>query len=95
MEIKKKKRYVNKKYIEFIKKQPCCVTGHQWGAQDPHHTKSRGSGGSDLTCVPLIHRLHVECEQIGNKTFQKKYDINFKVIQFELLQKFVEEGGYD
>jgi len=86
--MKKKKRYQNEKYIEFIKQQPCCISGKL--NVDPHHTKSKGSGGSDLMCIPLSHELHVECHTIGKKTFQAKYNINFEVIVFDLLQKFIE-----
>lgn len=83
-------RYVNKAYKEFIKKQPCCITG-QFDV-DPHHTKSVGSGGSDLTLIPLTHELHQECHSIGAITFQGKYHIDFKVIRLELLQKWIEEN---
>jgi hypothetical protein len=83
-------RYKNGEYKEFIKKQPCCITG-QFDV-DPHHTKSVGSGGSDLTLVPLIHRLHQECHNIGQDTFQAKYNIDFKLIRLALLQKWIEEN---
>lgn len=95
----KKKRYINKEYVEYIKQQPCCVTGKMMVnldtgkvESDPHHTVSRGAGGSDLTCVPLLHELHVEGDSIGWDTFQKKHNVNFKEVRLQLLEKWVEGG---
>lgn len=85
----KKKRYINKAYVEYIKQQPCCVS--RVVGVDPHHTKSVGSGGSDLTCIPLSHKLHQEGHQIGWDTFQVKYNIDFRDVRIELLERWVEE----
>ena len=94
----KPKRYENKVYVEYIKQQPCCVTGMMIMNQDtgniesdPHHTKSKGAGGSDLSCVPLLHELHQECHSIGQNTFQEKYNIDFKDIQIKCMQRFIEQ----
>jgi hypothetical protein len=95
----KSKRYKNEAYREYIKQQPCCITGMIMVNEatgktesDPHHTVSKGAGGSDLSCVPLLHELHVECHNIGQETFQEKYDINFKEIRLKLLEQWIEEG---
>ena len=95
----KPKRYENKEYQDYIKQQPCCVTGMMMINQDngiiesdPHHTASKGAGGSDLSCVPLLHELHMECHSAGQKTFQEKYDIDFKEIRLKLLEKWIKEG---
>jgi hypothetical protein len=89
MVFSKPKRYVNDDYREFIKNQPCCIS--ETLNVDPHHIKSVGSGGSDLTMIPLSHELHAECHKIGKYTFQKKYDINFHNIMLSLLQKYIKE----
>ena len=86
--LQKPSRYVNEAYREFIKKQPCCITGKI--NVDPHHTKSVGSGGSDLTLVPLTHELHQECHYIGQATFQRKYNVNFEFIRLTLLEEWIE-----
>ena len=88
--LNKPARYKNKDYIEYIKEQPCCITERP--NVDPHHTKSIGSGGSDLSAIPLTHELHVECHKIGRDTFQKKYNIDFKDIIFKLMERFIEQG---
>ncbi|MCK5606823.1 DUF968 domain-containing protein [Candidatus Pacearchaeota archaeon] len=93
----KQKRYENKAYVEYIKQQSCCVTSMMIVNQDsgkiesdPHHTTSKGAGGSDLSCVPLLHELHQECHTIGKETFQKKYNVNFELIQLALIKKWIE-----
>jgi hypothetical protein len=48
-----------------------------YGLIDPHHIKSRGSGGKDdSNILPLCRRHHSEIEQIGKKTFSKKYNLD-------------------
>ncbi len=81
-------RYKNKKYTEYIKQQPCCITGRL--GVDPHHTKSVGSGGSDLSQIPLIHELHEECHKMGWRSFQAKYEIDFVEIRLKLLEQWIE-----
>ena len=90
----KHKRYENEEYKEFIRNLPCCVPGckkkNDKGQVDPHHTKSVGSGGSDLTCVPLCAMHHEEAHWSQVK-FQEKYRVDFKEVQAECLQQFIEE----
>lgn len=85
----KSKRFKSKIYKKYIKNQPCCISGQI--DVDPHHVKSIGSGGSDLTMIPLSHELHQECHKIGKHTFQRKYDIDFNEIQVGYLQQFIEQ----
>lgn len=73
-EYEKPIREVDKDYLKFIRKEPCLITGLK---ADPHHTVSRGAGGSDYRAVPLNREKHSECENIGIKTFQKKYYLSF------------------
>lgn len=95
----KPKRYENEEYKEFIRNRACCVPrcnrknrlGPNRGKVDPHHTKSKGSGGSDLTCVPACDFHHTESHTIGQVTFQKKYGVDFKEVQISCLQQFIEE----
>lgn len=74
MEDPKTKREVNKGYLKFIKQQPCIISESKG---EPHHTDSRGSGGSDYRAVMLSRILHAECHAIGKDTFQKKYSVSF------------------
>lgn len=94
--LQKQKRYVNEEYLEFIRKQPCCVDNFdcrpvsQEKRSDPHHVKSQKSGGSDLGCVPLCRLHHGFFHSIGILTFQTKYQIDLKDVQIDCLQKFIE-----
>lgn len=93
MNLQKPKRFESEKYKEFIRKQKCCACNtHIIGRKpetDPHHVKSKGAGGSDLTCIPLCRKHHTEIHWSAVK-FQVKYNIDLKSIQIECLQKFIE-----
>lgn len=92
--VPKPKRYENKEYKEFIRNLPCCVfrcgNTNKKGKVDPHHTKSVGSGGSDLTCVPLCAEHHTEAHW-SRIRFEIKHNVEFVMIQKNCLQKFIEE----
>lgn len=99
MNLGKQIRYKNEAYKEYVKQQPCCVTGMMIVNQDtgnvesdPHHTETGGMGmkGSDLSCVPLLHELHQEGHNTGWKTFQTKYDIDFRDVRLKLLERWIE-----
>lgn len=71
--LQKPKRIVDETYKIWIKGHPCLVC---WNPSDPHHLKSRGSGGSDYTCIPLCRKHHSELEQIGKKRFETKHMVD-------------------
>jgi hypothetical protein len=52
---------------------PCIISGQM--LVDLHHVKSRGSGGKDelWNLMPLAHKYHQECHQIGLRRFADKY----------------------
>lgn len=76
--IQKQKREVDKKYLSFIREQRCLVGYVCTGDIVYHHTKTRGAGGSDYLTIPLCHKHHVEVHQVGVKTFQEIYNIDFE-----------------
>lgn len=61
----------------------CCVCGSAgWWA---HHVKSVGAGGLDAeNCAPLCMAHHAEVENIGRKTFEKKYGVDLETIAKEI-----------
>jgi hypothetical protein len=95
--LQKPKRYENEEYLEFIRKQPCCVEHvgcrpvSSKKRSDPHHVKSKKSGGSDLESVPMCRFIHGDIHNIGVITFQTKYQVDLRDVQIDCLQKFVEE----
>ncbi|HHN8388108.1 DUF968 domain-containing protein [Morganella morganii] len=63
MKIPKYQRWVCPTYLQWVKKQPCCVCGQQ--ADDPHHIIGHGAGGMgtkahDIFTIPLCRIHHNE-----------------------------------
>ena len=91
--IEKRKRYISKRYLAYIRGKACLVCGD---VGEPHHIISRGAGGSDLTAVPLCRRHHNEIESQGKLGFWKKdYAERLGLIDFlrgqvGLLQGYIE-----
>ena len=61
----KETRFRSQKYMDFLKTQPCMVSGYEaseMGGQaiDPAHLGTRGRGlkEHDFYCIPLKHDLH-------------------------------------
>lgn len=86
-------KYENKKYLEWVRKQPCCLCKFP-GPNHPHHIKGVGylSGvglkAPDWATMPLCLSCHNSIHRIDNK-------INLN-IQWEWLArtlgKAVEQG---
>ncbi len=95
MNLQKPKRFKSDDYLAFIRSQPCIVTGKK--PCDPHHTRGGGMATkcSDHLTVPLYREPHSECHQIGTKTFQAKYNVDFIECQLDLMRKYYEEKVND
>ena len=91
MRVKKPKRYENKAYLAHVRDLGCFC----FDDADSHHLKTKGSGGSDLTCVPLCRRHHSEIHQIGREKFEKKYSVDLDETRIECLESFIEEQELD
>lgn len=82
----------SKKYLDYIRKQPCIVCGLQ--PCDPDHLEARGmgnansSGYKDYSCVPLCRIHHSERHQTGSKKFENKYNINLWKDAFNLIRRY-------
>lgn len=72
-------RETNKNYLAYIKTLPCLTHGDHDCVGDvvPHHTRTRGAGGSDYLTLPLCHTLHAEIDR-GRERFQQVHNIDFK-----------------
>ena len=88
--IPKAKRKVDKKAINFVKNQPCVISGRT--PCDAHHITSVGAGGDDTleNLMPLRHEYHVELHQIGINKFTSKYP---SVIQWLIINKRLDILG--
>jgi hypothetical protein len=74
MNLGKPARVQNTKLMDDTRWMPCAITGTP-GPNDPHHVKSKKSGGPELpwNLCPLTHELHREFHNIGINSFAKKY----------------------
>lgn len=65
----KQKRIEDKKLMKELRERPCIVC--EYSPCDPHHIKSKGSGGPDLewNLLTLCHKHHVEIHQLGLRKF--------------------------
>ncbi len=79
--IPKPKREIDKKYLEYIKTLPCaCKDETCVGEIAPHHTTTKGAGGSDYLTVPLCAKHHTQCHDMGRYSFQRKLGVSFDEI---------------
>jgi len=90
--IPKPKREVDKKYLEYIKTLPCCCQDHTCtGDIVPHHTKTRGSGGSDYKAVPMCATHHSKVHNTGYGSFQVDNSIDFEYIICKCLIGYIKK----
>ena len=70
--IPKPKRETSKKYLEYIKTLPCIALGSHVCVGDivPHHSVTRGAGGSDYLTVPVCYAAHQTIHNLGRVRFE-------------------------
>lgn len=88
MQIPKHKREVNKKYLAWVRSQPCIICGRL--PSDAHHIKSKAAYGSDYTTVCLCRGHHSEVHSLGRDTFQKLHTLSFKDEVIKLLVSYIK-----
>lgn len=83
----KPKRYVDPLYLDYIRTQDCVVLGCRNRPIYPHHTISRGAGGSDLLTLPvcLEHHNIFEALQLDDR--------DYALDGWKLLAKYIEENA--
>lgn len=82
------KRIRSRRYLEWIRRQPCCVTGRP---AEAHHVKTRGAGGSDYTAIPLCREEHEEIHRVGRVTYAERKRISYSAIIFDHLTRYIRE----
>ena len=94
---KKPVRETSEEFIRFVHEWPCVVSdcGRPYPV-DAHHVHTKGSGGSDKTCLPFCRIHHTMIHTIGLKTFQTKYGLNLETLvsQFNALYNDKVSGPY-
>lgn len=75
------------KHRRWVKSHQCCVPHCKREDIDPHHVKTRGSGGADWDCVSLCRLHHDECHLIGTFAFCDKYAIDLWNLAAEFARR--------
>ncbi len=94
MNLAKQKPYRNKKYLEWIRSLPCCVTGRTDNVI-AHHAINCGLGGStggkasDLLAMPLNTEVHAELHH-DPLEFESMHDQ--KKLALQTIEKAVNAG---
>ena len=88
MGIEKPKREVDEDYLDFIRGMPCAVCGKF--PADPHHWKTRASGGSDYWAIAMCRRCHRLIDDLGRNTFCNIYEFDPWKKIIESLVEFIK-----
>ncbi len=98
MEFSKHKNYRNSKYLNWLRSQPCLVSGEK--GECAHHVRLGTNGGkglkpSDYFCIPLLMEYHTAgknaLHMIGEQTFFRRYNIDINKVFISLLQSFLKD----
>lgn len=104
MKFPKNKPARNKKYREWIRGQPCCLTGSratEYMGIDPHHEPESGNSGMgtkccDSRCLPIRHDLHerMEARDSSRKIVWARHNKDPE-IEIQRMRKLWIDSGYD
>ena len=88
------RKFILKKYIDYIREQPCSVCGSQPSDQD--HLEARGMGGAntimkDYSCVPLCRVHHTERHAKGIRAMYDTYRVDLWKDAFNLIRRYFNE----
>ena len=86
---------IDERYLEFVRRQPCCACGG-YGTIQAHHVQTKGAGRCDYLAVPLCVEDHTGWCGVGNigrDTFQREHGINFAEIIYALLSRYTRSGA--
>lgn len=91
----KEKTFRSKKYLEFIRSQPCLICQHP--ESDPHHETLSGKGtglkGPDNETIPLCKTHHDERHRVGRETFYNKHGFRWRLWVYFYQYRYEEIHG--
>ena len=83
----------NEDYLKWVKSQVSCISERP--ADDPHHIKGHGYGGSikapDWATIPLTRDEHSLFHNMGWETWEKLHGSQLEYVA-ETLGKAIDEG---
>lgn len=85
-------------YLNWIREQPCVVTGMMGETIVAHHVRVGTGGGmglkpSDYFCVPLDSHQHMLLHQIGERTYWSQRCVSVFNVILELNLEFIKDRG--
>ncbi|HGG2623016.1 TPA: DUF968 domain-containing protein [Yersinia enterocolitica] len=94
MLIPKLRRWENRRYLQWVKSQPCCGCGD--GGCDPHHIIGYGQGGMatkahDLFTFPLCRNCHDELHA-NQRAWEEKHGSQI-VLLFRFMDRSIGMGA--
>jgi len=92
--MQKIKPFRSQKYKDWVKQLPSCISGLP--ADDPHHIKGRGYGGSvkpsDLFTMPLTREEHDDFHRIGWESWEAKHNVDQRDLVIATIERAIREG---
>ena len=89
----KQPRWENKDYTDWVKSLPSVVS--QFPADDPHHVKGHGLGGttrpSDIYTFPLTREEHTHLHNIGWQSWEEVHGSQL-LYALRTVEKALVEG---
>lgn len=72
----------------WVRRHRCCVRGCRGSPIESAHVRDGTDGGtglkpSDRWCISLCRDHHLEQHQIGERTFEQKYDLDLRELACE------------
>ncbi len=93
MNPQKQKAWRCRKYLDWVKEQPSCVSGLP--ADDAHHIKGHGLGGTvkapDWAAIPLTREEHTNYHFIGLSRWEEKHGSQLEHVA-KTLGKAIQAG---
>jgi len=94
MNLQKKKPFESQEYRDFVATLPCCICHIQDDTVAAHHSRTKGAGGGDETCVPLCYYHHINgFHRMGRDTFAKFYKVNIDVLVEQTQAAWLAAGN--
>ena len=80
---------LSKKYFDWIKTQPCIISG-QLGS-DGHHVIYKSQSKNDYSAVPLLRKYHNELHdhKHGVEGFEEDYSVNLNEAIIAKLMEYI------
>ena len=83
-----------RRYMDYVRSQVSCVSGRP--ADDPHHIKGRGYGGSSkpsaLLTIPLTRDEHQDFHSSGWISWEEKHNVDQRDLALRMIDQAAIAG---